>query len=129
MGKTNVFTLLMTIIVQFVVGYLWYGSYLFGDVLTASGHGIDFLKLDVLSLLLLVLGSYGLTHVMDTLVTLTHTKDIGGGLKLGLTVGGFGIGFPILMLLNLMGISKIALLVIFTHLVLVTILTTTKLQV
>ena len=124
MGKTNIFTLLMTVVVQFVVGYLWYSSYLFGDVLTSSGHTIDFLKLDVLSLLLLVLSSYGLTHIVDMLITHTGTTDVGGGMKLGLTVGGFGIGFPILMLLNLMGIGKVALLVIFTHIVLVTILTT-----
>ena len=124
MGKTNLFTVLATVITQFVVGYLWYGSYLFGDVLTSGGvHGMDFLKLDIISLLLIVLSSYGLTHVLGLLVKTTGTKDIGGGLKLGLTIGSFGIGFPIIMLLNLMGLSKIVLLVIFTHLVLVTILT------
>jgi hypothetical protein len=124
MGKINLFTLLMTIVVQFVVGYLWYSSYLFGDVLTSSGHMVNFLKLDVISLLLIILSSYGLTHVMDHLVSLTHTKDVGGGLKLGLTVGSFALGLPVVMLLNLMGFGNITLLVIFTHLVIVTILTT-----
>lgn len=124
MGKTNLFTVLTTVIMQFVIGYLWYGSYLFGDVLTAGGvHGMDFLKLDVISLLLIVLSSYGLTHVLGTLVKTTGVKDIGGGLKLGLTVGSFAIGFPVIMLLNLMGLSKIVLLVVFTHLILVTMLT------
>ena len=124
MGKINLFTLLTTVIMQFVIGYLWYGSYLFGDVLTAGGgHGIDFLKLDVVSLLLLVLGSYGLTHVLEMLIKTTGTKDVGGGVKNGLTLGVFGIGLPVLMLLNLMGIGKVVMLVIFTHVVLVSILT------
>jgi hypothetical protein len=124
MGKLNIFTLLVAIVVQFVVGYLWYSSYLFGDVLTATGHTINFLKMDVISLLLIILSSYGLTHVMDMIVSLTHTKDVGGGLKVGLTVGSFALGFPVIMLLDLMGLGKVSLLVIFTHLVLVTILTT-----
>ena len=123
MGKINIFTLLTTVVVQFVVGYLWYGTYLFGDVITVGGHGIDFLKLDVISLLFLILSSYGLTHVLDMLGTLTHTKNIGGALKLGMTVGVFAIGFPVVMLLNLMGMGHVALLVIFTHIVLITILT------
>ena len=121
MGKINVFTLLTTVIMQFVVGYLWYGSFMFGDVMTTSGHTVDFLKLDVVSLLLLVLGSYGLIHVLETLQV--HGKDVTGGLKTGLTLGVFGIGFPVVMLLNLMGLSKIVLLVVFTHLVVVSILT------
>jgi len=123
MGKINIFTLLTMAVVQFVVGYLWFGSYLFGDVVTIGGHGIDFVKLDVISVLLLILSSYGLTHIMDKLTTLTHTKNVSGGLKLGLTVGVFGIGFPIMMLLGLMGVGKVSLLVIFTYLVLITILT------
>ena len=124
MGKINIFTLLTTVVMQFVVGYLWFGSYLFGDVFTTGGgHGVDFLKLDVISMLLLVLGSYGLTHILETFVKLTGTKDVGGAVKVGLTFGSFGIGLPVLMLLNLMGIGKIMLLVIFTYLVLVSILT------
>jgi hypothetical protein len=123
MSKINVFTLLAAIVVQFVVGYLWYGPHMFGDVISTGGHGIDFLKLDLISLLLVVLGSYGLTSIMDTLESLTHTKDVGGVLKLGMTVGVFGIGLPITMLLNLLGFGKVTLLVIFTHVVLVTILT------
>jgi hypothetical protein len=123
MSKINIFTLLAAVVVQFVVGYLWYGPHLFGDVMTTGGHGIDFLKLDIISVLLIVLGSYGLTSILDTMTGLTHTKDIGGMLKLGLTVGVFGIGLPITMLLNLLGFGKIVLLVIFTYIVLVTILT------
>ena len=123
MGKINIFTLLTMAVVQFVVGYLWFGSYLFGDVVTIGGHGIDFVKLDVISILLLILSSYGLTHIMDKMTTLTHTKNVSGGLKLGLTVGAFGIGFPVMMLLGLMGVGKVSLLVIFTYLVLITILT------
>ena len=121
--KINIFTLLTAVVVQFVVGYLWYGPHLFGDVVATSGHGIDFLKLDVISLLLVVLGSYGLTSLLDTVIGLTHTKDMNGVLKTGMTVGVFGIGLPITMLLNLLGFSHIMLLVIFTHIVLVTILT------
>jgi hypothetical protein len=118
MGKINILTLLTTVVVQFVVGYLWFGTYLFGNVITASGgHGIDFMKLDVLSLLLIVLSSYGLMFILGV------TKDLGVALKTGLTVGGFGIGFPVLMLLNLMGFSHIVLLVVFTYLVLITTLT------
>lgn len=123
MGKINLFTLLSTIVMQFVVGYLWYGPHLFGDVMVAGGHGIDFLKLDVISLLLLILGSFGLTHIFEILVKLTGTKDVGGGLKLGLSVGGFAIGLPIIMLLNLMGFGKVLLLVVFTYLVMVSMLT------
>lgn len=121
MGKINVFTLLTTVVVQFVVGYIWFGTYLFGGVMTDSGHNIDFLKTDVLSLLLVILSSYGLTHVLGTI--LGGTKDIGSALKTGITVGGFGIGFPVLMLLNLMGFSHIALLIVFSYLVLITTLT------
>jgi hypothetical protein len=123
MGKINIFTLLTMAVVQFVVGYLWFGSYLFGDVVTIGGHGINFVKLDVISILLLILSSYGLTHIMDKLTSLTHTKNVSGGLKLGLTVGAFGIGFTVMMLLGLMGMGKVSLLVIFTYLVLITILT------
>jgi len=122
MGKINIFTLLTTVIVQFVVGYMWFGTHLFGDVVTTGGgHGIDFLKMDVISLLLIVLSSYGLTHVLGKL--LTGVKDVGGALKTGLTVGSFAIGLPMVMLLNLMGISHIVLLVVFTYTVLITILT------
>ena len=123
MTKINVFTLLTAVVVQFVVGYLWYGPHMFGDVVSTTGHGIDFLKLDIISLLLVVLGSYGLTSILDFLTGLTHTKDIGGMMKLGLMVGVFGIGLPITMLLSLLGFTKIVLLVIFTHIVIVTMLT------
>jgi hypothetical protein len=123
MGKINVFTLLTAVVVQFVVGYLWFGSHLFGDVMSAGGHGIDFLKLDVVSLLLMILSGYGLTHVLGMLIKTVGVKDTGGLMKLGLTVGGFGIGLPVVMLLNLMGFGKIVLLVIFTYLVLISILT------
>jgi hypothetical protein len=124
MGKTNIFTVLTTVAVQFVVGYLWYGHYLFGDVITTGGlHAIDFLKLDIISVLLIILSSYGLTYVIDMLVKLTGAKDLGGGLKVGLTLGVFGIGFPVLMLLDLMGFGKVLLLVVFTHMVLISILT------
>jgi hypothetical protein len=122
MGKINIFTLLTTVVVQFVVGYIWFGDYLFGGVMTAGGgHSVDFLKMDVLSLLLILLSSYGLTHVLG--MVLGGTKDMGGALKTGLTVGGFGIAFPVLMLMNLMGFSHIVLLVVFTYLVLITTLT------
>lgn len=123
MSKINVFTLLTAVVVQFVVGYLWYGPHLFGDIVTTAGHGIDFLKLDIISLLLVILGSYGLTSILDMLTTLTHTKDVGGVLKLGMTIGIFGIGLPVTMLLSLLGFTKVMLLVIFTHIVLVTVLT------
>jgi hypothetical protein len=123
MGKTSLFTVITAVIVQFIVGYLWYGPHLFGSVMGTAGHTIDFLKMDVVSLLLIVLSGYGLTHVLGTLDKLTGTKDVGGGLKLGLTVGAFAIGFPVIMLMNLMGYDKIVLLVTFTYLVLITILT------
>lgn len=121
MGKTNLFTVVGVAIVQFVIGYLWY-THLFGDVVTVGGHSIDFLKLDVVSVLLILVGSYGLTYILDMLDKLTGTKDVGGGMKVGLTVGTFAIGLPIIMLLNLMGFGKIVLLVVFTHIVLTTIL-------
>ncbi|HEU0118631.1 MAG TPA: hypothetical protein VFR09_08365 [Alphaproteobacteria bacterium] len=121
MGKINLFTLLTAVVVQLVVGYLWFGSHLFGGVMaTAGGHGIDFLQTDIISLLFVVLSSYGITHMLGLAGTV---KDTGTALKNGLTVGGFVIGFPIVMLLNLMGISHIALLVIFTYLVVVTTVT------
>lgn len=121
MGKINLFTLLTAVVVQLVVGYVWFGSHLFGDVVTTGGgHGIDFLQTDVTSLLLIILSSYGLTHILD--IT-GGVKDTGSALKTGLTVGGFGIGFPMIMLLNLMGINHVTLLVVFTYIVVVTTLT------
>ncbi|MDR3450519.1 MAG: hypothetical protein P4M15_12385 [Alphaproteobacteria bacterium] len=122
MGKTNIFTVLVVTILQVVIGYFWYGTHLFGDVVSVGGHGMDFLKTDVLSLLLLVLSSYGLTHIFDTMIKTTGVKDIGGGIKTGLTVGTFAIGLPILTLLNLMGIGKVMLLVVFCHVVLLSVL-------
>jgi len=120
MGKLNVYNLLTTIVVQLVVGYLWFGTHLFGDVMTAGGgHGINILQMDIVSLLMLVLSSYGITQALDT----TTVKDIHGAFKTGLTIGGFTIGFPIVMLMNLLGFSHIVLLVVFTYLVLVTTLT------
>jgi len=120
--KINVFALLATIVVQFVVGYMWYGTHMFGGVVSIGDHGIDFLKLDVLSLLLIIFSSYGLNHILEVLVKATGTKDIGGATKLGLTYGTFGIGLPIVMLLNLMGLGHVALLVVFTHIVVVSIM-------
>ena len=92
-------------------------------ITAGGGHAIDFLKMDGLSLLLILLSGYGLTHVLGTLDKLTGTKDMNGGLKLGLTVGAFAIGFPVVMLMNLMGFGHVVLLVTFTYLVLITILT------
>lgn len=123
MGKTNIFTVLTVTIVQILVGYLWYSAHFFGDVMTTGGHSVDYLRTDVLSLILIVLSSYGLTYIFDLLVKVTGTKDVGGGLRLGLTVGTFAIGLPILTLLNLMGFGKVVLLVVFTHMILVSILT------
>lgn len=120
MGKINLFTLLTAVVVQLVVGYIWFGTHLFGDVVMTSGHGIDFLQTDLISLLLVVMSSYGLTHILD--VT-GGVKDTGGALKTGLTIGGFAIGFPIVMLLNLMGMSHVTLLVVFTYIVVITTLT------
>jgi len=122
--KINVFTILAAVIVQFVVGYLWYGPHLFGDVVSSGGgHAVDFLKLDIVSLILLILSGYGLTHVLGWLDKLTGVKDVNGGMKLGLIVGALALGLPVVVLLNFMGIGKEALLVIFGYLVLITILT------
>lgn len=116
MGKINVFTLLTAIVTRVVVGYLWFGAHLFGSVVS-GGHGIDFLQTDVVSILLIVLSSYGLTLITD------GVKDTNGAMRTGLTVGGFTIGFPIVMLLHLMGMSHITLLVVFSYIVLITTLT------
>src|ERR1700743_728577 len=116
MGKTSIFTVLTAVIVQFIVGYIWYGPHLFGDVVTANGgHAIDFLQKDIVSLLLVLLSGYGLTNILGTLDKLTGTKDVNGGMKLGLTVGAFAIGFPVMMLMNLMGFGHVVLLVTFTY--------------
>jgi len=124
MGKTNIFTVLAVTILQILVGYLWYSSHFFGDVMTITGgHTVDYLRTDLLSLVLIVVSSFGLTYIFDLLIKVTGTKDVGGGLRLGLTVGTFAIGLPILTLLNLMGFDKVVLLVVFCHLVLVSILT------
>jgi hypothetical protein len=121
MGKINLFTLLTAVVVQLVVGYVWFGTHLFGDVVTMDGgHGINFLQTDIISLLLVILSSYGLTHILEVSGAV---KDTGGALKTGLTIGGFAIGFPIVMLLNLMGLSHVTLLVVFTYIVVITTLT------
>jgi hypothetical protein len=122
MGKTNIFTVLTVTVLQVLVGYLWYSPHFFGDVMTASG-GVDYLKTDVLSLILVIASSYGLVHIFESLIKSTGTKDVGGGIKLGLTVGTFAIGLPMVTLLNLMGFGKIILLVVFSHMVLIGILT------
>ncbi len=122
MGKINIFTVITVAIVQGLVGYFWYGPHLFGDMMT--GHAVDFLKTDIVSLVLLVLTSYGLTHVLDDLVTSAGIKDMTGGVKLGLTIGGFMVGLPAIMLLNLLGFGVNMLLVILGHLVVSTILST-----
>ena len=120
MGKTNIFTVLTVTILQVLVGYFWYSPHFFGDVMTSGG--VDYLKTDVLSLVLIVASSYGLVHIFDTLIKVTGAKDVSGGIKLGLTVGTFAIGLPILTLLNLMGFGKIVLLVVLSHMVLLSIL-------
>jgi hypothetical protein len=122
MGKVNIFTVLTVTVLQILVGYLWYSPHFFGDVITVTG-GVNYMKTDILSLLLIVLSSYGLTHIFDLLIKSTGTKDISGGIKLGLVVGTFGIGLPMLTLLNLLGFTKVVLLVVFTHMVLIGILT------
>jgi hypothetical protein len=125
MSKVNGLTVLMTIVVQLIVGYLWYGSYLFGDIIkTAGGHAIDFLQTDVTSLLLLVLSSFGLVHILGGVIKTDGVKDTGDAMKTGLIFGLFGLGLPLMTLLNLMGVAKIAMLVILMHLVIVSILTT-----
>jgi hypothetical protein len=123
MGKTNIFTVLTVTVVQLLVGYLWYSSHFFGDVMSTGGHSVDFLKTDVLSLVLIVLSSYGLTTIFESLIKHSGVKDVAGGLKLGLTVGTFAIGLPIITLLNLMGFDKIVLLVILVYMILIGILT------
>jgi len=123
MGKTNIFTVLTVTVLQLLVGYLWYSTHFFGDVMVTGGHSVDFLKTDVLSIILLILSSYGLTHIFDLMIKYSGTKDVGGGIKLGLTVGTFAIGLPIVTLMNLMGFSKIVLLVVLVHMIVVSILT------
>jgi hypothetical protein len=124
MGKLNITMLLTVVIVQLVVGTLWYGSHLFGDVVTANGGTtVDFLKTDVVSIVLVVLASYGLTFIFDLLTTHTGVKETKDSLKLGLIVGSFAVGLPIIMLLNLIGTNLHILLVIFFHLVVVSMLT------
>ena len=122
MGKTNIFTVLTVTVLQILVGYLWYSPHFFGDVMTTGGFTVDYLKTDMLSLLLVIVSSYGLVHIFDSLVKTTGTKDVGGGLKLGLTVGTFAIGLPMITLLNLIGLSKIMLLVVFSHVVILSVL-------
>jgi hypothetical protein len=123
MGKLNLVTLLTVIVVQTVIGYLWYGPHLFGDVM--KGHSIDVFKTDVMSIIFLVLTAYGMTHVLETHVKDSGAKDLSDGITLGLKVGSFMLGFPVIMLLNLLGgYSLDAILVIFGHLVLITIGTT-----
>ena len=78
MGKTNIFTVLTVTVLQILVGYFWYSPHFFGDVMTTGGHAVDYLKTDVLSLVLIVASSYGLVHIIDTLVKVTGTKDVGG---------------------------------------------------
>lgn len=124
MGKLNITMLLTVVIVQLVVGTLWYGSHLFGDVITTNGGTtVDFLKTDIVSIVLVVLASYGLTFIFDLLTTHTGVKETKDSLKLGVIVGSFAIGLPIIMLLNLIGTNLHILLVIFFHLVVVSMLT------
>ncbi|MDE1902020.1 MAG: hypothetical protein KGI37_10310 [Alphaproteobacteria bacterium] len=123
MGKTNILTVLTVTVLQIIVGYLWYSSYFFGDVMSVGGHGVDFLKTDVLSLLLVILSSFGLTSIFGMLIKTIGVKDVGGGLKLGLTVGTFAIGLPVVTLLNYMGFGKIMLLVVLIHMILVGVIT------
>ncbi len=123
MGKTNIFTVLAVTILQILVGYLWYSPHFFGDVVTTTSGGVvDYLKTDVMSLMLIIVSSYGLTHIFDLLIKVTGTKDVGGGIKLGLTVGTFAIGLPVVTLLNILGFGKIVLLVVFSHILLLSIL-------
>lgn len=118
MGKINSVTVLVIAVMQFVLGYLWYGPHLFGDIVTASGvHMVDFSKIDVTSLFLTLMSSYGLTYILDKFVTLTNTKDMLGGVTLGLSFGALALGLPSVMLLNLLGVGKDMLMVIFGHLV------------
>src|ERR1043166_5694032 len=120
--KLSLSTIVTAVIMQIIVGYFWYGPHLFGDVITGtSGKAIDFIKMDTLSLVLIVLGSYGLTYILDTLTKLTKTKDTKGSVKLGLTFGVFAIGLPVTMLLHLMGYGTMALVAVFLHLVTISI--------
>jgi hypothetical protein len=124
--KLSLSTIVTAVIMQIIVGYFWYGPHLFGDVITGTGgKAIDFIKMDTLSLVLIVLGSYGLTYILDTLTKLTKTKDTKGSVKLGLTFGVFAIGLPVTMLLHLMGYGTMALVAVFLHLVTISILTNT----
>jgi hypothetical protein len=123
MGKLNIISLLVVVVAQVLTGYLWFGPHMFGDVMT--GHGVNFLRTDVLSIILLLLTAYGLTHVLDSHITNEGVKDVNGGIKLGLTVGSYFLGFPVIMLLNIFGgFSLNALLATFGYLVVLTIITT-----
>lgn len=124
MGKTNIFTVITVAIVLGIAGYIWYGPHLFGDVMVKGGHSIDFLKTDVMSILLLILAAFGLTHVLDSHVDKEGIKDIHGSIKLGLPLGTFMLGLPVIMLLNLLGFGTNVLLVVFGYLVVATILAT-----
>lgn len=122
MGKTNIFTVITVAIVLGIAGYVWFGPHLFGDVMKTGGHSVDFLKTDVMSIILLILASYGLTHVLEKHIG--GVKDTHDGIKLGLNLGTFMLGLPAIMLLNLLGYSTNVLLVIFGYLVVGTILST-----
>jgi hypothetical protein len=123
MGKLNIISLLVVVVAQVLTGYLWFGPHLFGDVMT--GHTVDFLRTDVLSVILLLLTAYGLTHVLDAHISNEGVKDVNGGIKLGLTVGSYFLGFPVIMLLNIFGgFSISALLATFGYLVILTTITT-----
>lgn len=123
MGNVKILSLVVVVLMQFVIGYVWYG-HLFGGVLVADGgKTIDFMKFDILSLVLILLSGYGLTYIMETLTKLTGSKDIMDGLKVGLTMGLFGIGFILTMLLGLMGFGTTTLLVVLGHVVLTTMFT------
>ena len=90
--------------------------------MVTSGHSVDYLKTDMLSLMLILLSSYGLVHIFDLLIKIMGVTTTHGGVKLGLTVGTFAIGLPLVTMLNLLGFGKIVLLVVFSHSVLLSIL-------
>lgn len=116
MSKLLSLPVIIAVVVQLVVSFIWYHSSLFGTIITTeTGKTIDLFKADTFALVLTVLSGFGVAYVLDALMTVTGVKDITGVIKLAFTVGVLLIGLLLISLLGLLGFSKIVLMVILGH--------------
>ncbi len=123
MTKVVSVPIIAAVIVQMILGYVWYDSHLFGKLWLEGIGRTELGGLDAFKLVVTIISSFGFAYVLDSLLTLTGTKDITGVLKLGVTIGLVLIGLTLVTFLLSLGFGKLVMLIAVGHVFMSVVLT------